>query len=36
MLKLYENLLNKSIEAFILGIEIYNKPNLKKDIKFYC
>jgi len=33
MLKLYENLLNKSIEAFILGIEIYNKPTIKYRVE---
>ena len=30
---LIENLVNKSIEAFILGIEIYNKPTVKYRIE---
>lgn len=30
---LYNNILNKSIEAFILGIELYNKPTLKYRVE---
>lgn len=30
---LLKNLLNKSIEAFILGIEIYNKPTIKYRVE---
>lgn len=32
-INLLKNLLNKSIEAFILGIEIYNKPTIKYRVE---
>ena len=32
-INLLKNLLNKSIEAFILGIEIHNKPTIKYRVE---
>lgn len=33
MIELEKNILNKAIEAFILGIEIYNKPTIKYRVE---
>lgn len=33
--KLYEQMIDKSIDAFVLGIEIYNKPTIKYRIESF-
>lgn len=35
MAEIKQNLVDKSVEAFIMGLEIYNKPTIKYRIEWF-